>query len=395
MRSLGIGGAIAIALIAGTVSAGPASARSNHPSCKYSGYDDGCAKAYADGNFINPNFFSYAKQSGQGAYYSAPNTPSDHPMPWNVAGVDYPVGYSKGRKLQDPAVDKLPTGCTYSATGSAAHGAIVVCSKVNNLALKGWDFSLHNCTVLDIKSSVTGTITIKNSKFVNGSNCSVSNGFLAMIENSTIANFKFEHNYVDGLAHQYPTSLIGMIVPFIQGRMIVKYNAFLHSPARPMTSNNEGPLEAAYNYWEGWVYQPSDGHGEVVINYLGNDKHQSLIAYSYNTALEPNDVCANCGTSVWYPTGGGTNTRIDNVIVDHNTSIVNLHDGQVTVAAASAETSYNTYGAVSFQANYMDPTGAYQCFISISNPTYLTPPEFVGNINMKNGKTVTDYGYCP
>jgi len=393
MRKSGCAGVVAGIVVASWLVSGPASA---HRTCFYqNGYDDGCAGAPSDGNYITPDFFSYAKQSGQGDYYSAPSIPSTHPPPWNVAGVDYPVGYRTSKELLDPATGPLPTGCNYSATGSPAGGAIVICSGASDLKLNGWDFSLHNCTVLDIKSNVTGTITIKNSKFVNGSNCSVTNGYLVMVENPAAANFKFEHNFVDGLAQQYPTSLMGLIVPFVQGRLTVQYNAFLHAPARPITSIDQGPLFIAYNYWEGWVYQPSDGHGEVMINYLGDNKFQPSITYSFNTALEPNDVCANCGTSVWYPTGGGRNTTIESVHVDHNTSIVNLNNGQVTVAAASAETSYNTYGSVSFHKNFMDPMGSYECFTTTSNPTYVNPPKFTGNVNMLNGNAVTDFGKCP
>jgi hypothetical protein len=394
MRRSGYVGAIILASMC--VLSGSASAQrnsKNHPNCRYqNGYEDGCAQAAADGNYVNPNFFTYAKQSGQGRYYRNPAKPSGHPPPWNVAGVDYPVGYGASRKLYDPAKGLLPPGCSYSATGSQAGGAIVICANVVNLTLGDWDFSLHNCTVLDIKSTVTGIIAIKNSKFVNGQNCSVKNGYLVMVENPSMAAFRFEHNYVDGLAKQYPTSLIGLIVPFVQGAMVMKYNAFLHSPARPITSGDEGPLVFAYNYWEGWVYQPSDGHGEVVINYLGDNKNQPSTTYSFNTALEGNDVCSGCGTSVWYPTGGGQNTTIGVVVIDHNTSIVNTHEGEKTVAASAAETSYDTYGSVTFEQNYTDPTGSYACFLSESNPTYLTQPVFTGNVNMINGSAITDFG---
>jgi hypothetical protein len=391
MRRSGCVDVLAGFLVATWAVSGPASA---HRTCAYQGYNDGCAAAPSDGNYVNKDFFAYAKQSGQGSYYSAPGTPASHPPPWNVAGVDYPVGYRTLVELLDPATGPLPSGCSYSATGSANGGAIVTCSGANDLTFNGWDFSLHNCTVLDIKSNVTGTVRISNSKFVNGSNCSVSNGYLVMIENPAVANFKFEHNYVDGNQQQFPTSLIGLIVPFVQGRMTVKYNAFLNSPARPVVSIDTGPLVFAYNYWEGWVYQPSDGHGEVVLNYLGDDKTQSSIKYSFNTGLEPSAVCS-CGTAVWYPTGGGTNSSIGKVVVDHNTSVVNLNNGQVTVAAASAETSYNTYGSVTFRQNYMDPTGSYECFISVGNPTYTTSPLFTGNVNMIDGQTVNDFGSCP
>ena len=242
---------------------------------------------------------------------------------------------------------------------------------------------------------VTGKIVMDNNKFVNGPNCGVTNSYLMMIESQTYADFKFEHNYVDGKAQQFPQSLIGLIVPFVQGKMVLKYNAFLNAPARPVISMDTHAQLFEYNYWEGFVYQIDDGHSEVVMNYLGNDKYQPSITYSFNTGLETNQAC-NCGAAMWYATGDGQNTSIGSVMVDHNTSIVNkTKDGEVTLSAASAETSYDTYGSVVFQQNYMDPTGSYECFISTSNPTYKTPPQFIDNVDILNGKTVTDYGNCP
>jgi hypothetical protein len=54
--------------------------------CSHSsaGYADGCAGASQSAQFINPAFFTNARESGQGAYATRP--------PWDVAGVDYPVG---------------------------------------------------------------------------------------------------------------------------------------------------------------------------------------------------------------------------------------------------------------------------------------------------------------
>jgi hypothetical protein len=365
------------------------------PTCPYGkSYDDGCAKSRADGSYINANFFSFAKQSGQGEYYSAPSTPSNHPPPWNVAGVDYPVGYPTSRKLKDPAAEPLPAGCTYSATGSDSGGAIVVCNHVANVSFDGWDFSLHGCTPLDIKNYTSGVVRILNSKFVNGPNCSTRNGYLVTVEDPAPVNVVFESNFVDGNAKKYPTSLTAMLVLNNVRSTTLKYNAFLHSPGRPISSSSVSKLDVAYNYWEGFVYQDSDGHGEVIINVLENTFVKPSITYSFNTVLQPNNVLINGTTAMFYASTSQSNATIMATVIDHNTSIANLNAGHVTTSAASAETSYDTYGKVLFQQNYMDPTGAYSCFVSISNPTYLTPPVFSGNVNMINGHTVDKFDSC-
>lgn len=77
------------------------------------GYADGCAGANQSALFINTNFFGAsgttgaAQQSGQAAISYRP--------PWDVAGVDYPIGpTSLDASLIDAKVSP-PTGCTYDA----------------------------------------------------------------------------------------------------------------------------------------------------------------------------------------------------------------------------------------------------------------------------------------
>ena len=78
------------------------------------GYADGCAAAPATGQFIQPDFFTMVRQSGQSQYRDASGKRSDHPPPWDVAGVDYPVGHiTSDTKLLDP-IKNPPAGCTYA-----------------------------------------------------------------------------------------------------------------------------------------------------------------------------------------------------------------------------------------------------------------------------------------
>lgn len=78
------------------------------------GYADGCAAAPPTGQFIQPDFFTMVRQSGQSQYRDASGNRSDHPPPWDVAGVDYPVGHTTpDAKLLDP-IKNPPAGCTYA-----------------------------------------------------------------------------------------------------------------------------------------------------------------------------------------------------------------------------------------------------------------------------------------
>lgn len=80
--------------------------------------------------------------------------------PWNVAGVDYPVGVPAGTSLLDPTTAALPPGCSFS-------GSTVTCLGSTPITLNGYDFSLHNGTSLTISAA---NITVTCSKFVVGTN---------------------------------------------------------------------------------------------------------------------------------------------------------------------------------------------------------------------------------
>ena len=357
--------------------------------CPYgNSYADGCLGVASYGNFQNSQFFTYAKQSGQKQYYNAAGQASAHPPPWNVAGVDYPVGYSTAMPLKDPAAGRLPTGCSYNPMGSKTGGPIVTCAGVKNLTLDGWDFSLHNCMPLDIKGSNTGTVTISNSKFVNGPNCS-THGYFVMVVRPAPVDVVFTHNYVDGQAQLYPLSLINLLVMNETGSLTVTYNAFLRSPARPIGSVTAGSTYVAYNYFEGFVYHASDGHCEVLVNLFNGSS--ALNAYSFNTVLQPRDI-ADGQSETTFLLGGSIGGVIQKVVVDHNSVIINKNAaGNVTTAAAVAEAGPATYGSVRFEQNYADGTGSYACFIAAQKPTFLVPPALVGNFSMVTGRPITTY----
>jgi hypothetical protein len=107
-------GAILAAICAGPFAPGADVAAAEKCARAGAGYADGCAAAPATGQFIQPDFFTMVRQSGQSQYRDASGKRSDHPPPWDVAGVDYPVGHvTPDAKLLDP-IKNPPAGCTYA-----------------------------------------------------------------------------------------------------------------------------------------------------------------------------------------------------------------------------------------------------------------------------------------
>ena len=287
-----------------------------------SAYADGCA-ASPGGNVQNATFFTgYAQQSRQ-SYATRP--------PWNVPGVDYAVGIPAASlaALKDPAVTQ-PSGCTYQPTGSASGGPRLLGASAANITIDGYDFSLHNCVVLQISASATGTLTVKNSNFKNGSNCSpATNGFLLQLVNGGGANCDFENNVFDGDAINFPNPMAHLVTCNTTGTFTSKYNAYLRSPARPVgyITGASGIFLSQYDYVEGFCYHSADGHAEFVILSPGSSNTMSLMQYSFDTLLTTAAQNAGVGTASIYISTGQSGSTFTTTQVDHNVMVTNYSGG--------------------------------------------------------------------
>lgn len=526
--------------------AAPAPGAPNPNCAKGLDWNDGCLEAPVDGVVKYPNFFSdstkgyvrpgVARQSGQAAYAKTP--------PYNVAGVDFPVGYSAAAFAgKDPTVTP-PKGCEYYATGSALGGPLVECNHARGLDIEGYDFGLHNCVPLDIKNGNTGPIVIKNNRFVNGSNCtrteavatgytgdafpgyirgatlcagvptqgSVEPGFdvlgpvakdtkiiapgtgacaggfkaylinnsqgvgsalfpvklaqatttltvtgmesgrialgqtiqarsdtisiraakvtaagsgqgatgtytissasftasqtfnlgrtqnyLVTTENGLTSPVTFTQNYVDGDGIDRPIALSAAAALYTAAPVTVKYNAFFRIQARPVSGNTAQALDVEDNYWEGFVYDRSGGHGEIVIDAYSTPTAQPSVIYRNNTVLETANAAPKASAASIFATSGQEGTEIVRAVIQYNTTVVNSNHGVYTVSAAGVETAYATYRHVDIDSNYMDGTGSLFCMWTSGGAKYETPspnPAFRNNYNMVTGHKQNDFGVC-
>ena len=285
-------------------------------------YPDGCAGA-EPGSIRHANFFtSYARMSGQRPYATRP--------PWNVAGVDYGVGAPTNETYLDPATSPLPNGCTFNATGSASGGPIVICHGVTDVRFDGWDFSGiqggEGCVELEIKTDVIGTVTVRNSRWVNGANCDppAGRGYFINVDYPGKAALTLINDTFDGGAPQFNHAMRALVYDLSAGTFTSEYSAFLRAPARPVATGCS--ILAEYNYVEGFIYDPAQGHGEWIIS---GDACPSPIAswqYSYNTILQPSSVTAGSTTTI-YLALSIPSLAVTSAQVDHNTTVTNYSSG--------------------------------------------------------------------
>ena len=280
---------------------------------KGTGLGDGCSLANINSAVQHSTFFTgYANQSGQTYGTGGSNRP-----PWNVAGVDYPVGhYTATASLLDPKTSQ-PSGCTYSDTAGPGGGPRLLCGMSTAMTVSGYNFGPvggHGCTELQLASSAGATLTVTNNLFAADNSCYAGTvNTIIQATRSVTFNLVFTYNTVDGCATTdtycaSATTACGcdLISDLKAGTSTYSYNAFLNSPGRII--NGGCCTSYAYNnYIEGMSVNGHGHHGEFIeytSNQYSNGKNISLI-YSYNTCLLTSTQSQNGTTACFYPSPGG------------------------------------------------------------------------------------------
>jgi hypothetical protein len=355
-----------------------------------SAYADGCSPApTANADTIQvPNFFTgYAQQNGQ-TYVSTP--------PWNVAGVNYPVGInaSYAENLVNPATAPLPTGCSF-VRGSNPY---VTCGgtasrPLNNLTINGYDFSNVQLAI----GYVTGTLTITNNKFFNGP--AVDPLFWNVdISNASSANVVMDYNYIDGNGPGIPNGkLEAMVLDQSTGSLTFQYNALLNITNKGLYYGTDSSVNISYNYGEGLNFG-GPAHSEFIsggpataTDTMSNEE------IGYNTFLV--DKTNGGGTANIYVSNGvdgglvqtaNVNNNVDVSNYDHNLPNPNPDNYTAITSSYLIEPAHQDFGDINFVDNYFDPNGSYGCIYPFFTTTTQT---YSGNVDMIDGSTVSS-GAC-
>ncbi len=279
-------------------------------------YPDGCFGAPRDGTTQFNNFFtSYALQNGQ-VYLIRP--------PWNVAGVDYPVGIpSSSYPLKDPRTASYPAGCFLQSTNPDR----IICQSNNGDAVfDGWDFSLNGGTFIQANDTFVGKITIKNSKILTTVNTGSFGSGSATALNQT-GDLEITNCYIDGNGINLP-SYGNPINADNTGSQTFRYNAFFRTPARFTSSSLAyGNYTSEFNYYEGIVYFGNLGsHGEIDLHGTSGTGTMTNYNFNFNTCLQPIGAgLYSGGVTAFVSVGGGAsnNATFTNVNVNNNTFVTN------------------------------------------------------------------------
>jgi large repetitive protein len=304
----------------GGSSSGSSSGGGSTANCpKGTAYVDGCSGA-ATGTPAFPSMLS-----------SYPSPP-----PWNVAGVDYPVGIPAGTNLQDPTTASLPAGC-------ALNGTTVTCS--SDATLDGYDFSLHDGITLSIEG---GSVTVQHCKFVVGSNQGALGNIISV---SGSSNAAFLYDEIDGASIPV-TAQQGQTVYLTNvGTDTFRYD-YLHDSGGDMIDFAGGPQVEFVQYnlfkdiglltdhsdtlqWCASVVSDTDVSFDVM--------DQTLAGLGGMGLLEPNSECSGAAMS--------------GLLVHNNTLISIVQDNFATGADVTQDAGNATADHVAVFDNYVDPTG--------------------------------------
>lgn len=328
--------------------------------CPYA-TDNGCAAAPINGSFKNTSLLTSAQQMGQNSLLPS------HPMTFNVAGVDYPIGYDKTITLKDPRTinDSI---CQWAVTflDCSSTGSGVV-----NEVLDGYDFSGTTIgqSAVGIWApnnhvSAGSTLTITNSKF----SLIPSTGAIISL-GGNFTNLVYKSNQCDGASANSASGFCLDSGSVGAGTWDVEYNAFTNQGvgriAGGLTNAN---FVVKYNYIAGLNSLNTSNHGELMLRNCsgGRANCTGLDDYEGNFIVWPPGTVAGVNNATIFPGDGNTdNVRLTAVTFDRNIVVTNsLTGGNAPINQAIFNASLANMGVVSISGNWIDASGSDDCSIN-------------------------------
>lgn len=295
-------------------------------------YQDGCGGAPAGSANFSTILSSYTKRP-----------------PWNVAAVDYRVGIPSTTVLQDVTTATLPTGASYNSSTNT------VTVSGNNVTLNGYDFSLHNGTLL----TVTGANdTIENSYFALGSNQCPTAGSCTgtMIQfTSASSNPTMLNNEVNGNDIATTLQAGAMVTIASSGTATMHYNYFHDSgeDAVDVQASSSTQIDKfEYNAW--YKTGVNTAHQDTIQWYNTTIGSGSSVGFNtvYQTVPQPGG-----GNGMLVPLSEGSSSTMTGLDEHNNTIITTSGCNNCNWAVGFYDDLSGTSDHVSVRDNFVDPTG--------------------------------------
>lgn len=334
-----------------------------------SGFSDGCSGAQPTAVFQQPNAFqpggfintvsgtptNYMANTCGGSGSAGPCRPQ-----WNVAGVDYKIGYysqlntscsttswaSPSDCLMDPALlssaGKLPSGCTYTATGNNG-GPLLNCTSGWGGTLQHMNFGPingHSCTQVSVNLTSAAPIVMDDFYFQNDSGlCGNTQGFALVISGSplpattpVLSNFVMDGNSTTYSTRYGPSSCISTITAcnpraaIFSDALVMKYGVvenFAADPINVAATPQTGQTLIEYSFVTGWNNRAPNNHTEWFAGPNGNTtgspgvvsteiQYTTAIAATNTSTFGPGMIFILSG----FPVSTGAITLQNNVVVN-------------------------------------------------------------------------------
>lgn len=283
---------------------------------------------------------------------------------WNVAGVDYAVGYPGEAPHLDPS--------TISMVGVHVDGTNhVVTISGNDVALSGYDFSLDGGWGVSIGGGTN--VTIENSNFRVG-----SNGNLPIFIHPGASNVTIQNNLIDGAG----SSMQILIAANGGGTTTIQYNLIRNAWGQNIVMSSDVGGEnwiLRYNLIENAGLGFGAGaHGDWIQTYNLPGKNTDSLHVNYNTFVQNVPIARGRtqGISAFSSNSGPTSGGVQTESFDNNTFIAN--NGAYVNFAIILDRS-RLIGTGTIQNNYFDVTNIGSANGGGGNWS------FVGNYNGSNG----------
>ena len=297
---------------------------------------------------------------------------------WNVAGVDYAVGYASGTTLKDPSTISM-AGVSVDTVNH------VINVNGSNVTLNGYDFSLAGGWGVTVNSG--SNITIENSKFVVGSNVK-----MPIYVTSGASNVTIQYNVIDGggTTQQMLVGADGAGTTTIQHNLI--QNAWGQNIVISSDVGGENWI-VRYNVIQNAGLGFNQGaHGDWIQTYNLPGMNTNSFDVSFNTFVQNIPIAQGRtqGISAFSSNSGPDSGGVLNEAFTNNTFIANngayVNYGIIIDTARLIE-------AVTIRNNYFDRTnigsanggGGNWELIARSNGPYKGTVNQSNNINMVTG----------
>ncbi|WP_116399356.1 hypothetical protein [Methylovirgula sp. 4M-Z18] len=314
-----------------------------------------------------------AGEGSQRAFHSAPQHPAllagfvARP-PWQVAGVDYPVGVPPQVLLKAPNAENLPKGTALRPEAIHIIGP--------DVTLDGYD--LTDLTVM-IDDSASGTVTIKN--------CGASKGVVIRSTVDATAQVIVSHCTLDGggMASDPNFQIIKVWCP-----LTVTYSWIKNGPGGIQSSAS---LIARYNLLEGFAWSPGAHANAIYIRGTHNKADRAIIEYNTiysQSARNEENLPVGIGAAIAFFGDGGNfynSTVSRNVVIAALPGAASYLIGFYVPTHASATGGKITYNYLASVNGFnRTDSGAFGAFYPRSPG--LEQADYSANVDMNTGRTI-------